>query len=348
MKKITSFALLFGVGCFSLCKAEESISPRVTDSFYPELKNGDRLWIEADLLLLHPEEDSIAMTNRKTDLFTTADVTKEDVVEPHLKWDFGYRLGLGYLFSDRKWDMVLSWTHFDTSYQQSRSTDGDIGLGMFPIWSLSEDILPYDWVAGAKMHWKLKLNMLDIDFGRSFAFGKIFFLRPFAGLRTAWIDQEIDVKYSGGIFFNGLNVLELDTTFGPDFIFMKNNFLGIGPQLGIEPQVNLGMGLRIYGAACGTMAYGFFDVHQKETYLTNVRFDRHRYPQRLRWMIDASGGIMWKTFICAKRFALTFKLGWDYHIFFDQVEFKGDDFDLVSDDRNLSLNGLALSGRFDF
>jgi len=320
----------------------------ILDSFYPELRNGSRVWICADLLYFMPDEKSMAMTNKKTDLFTTADVTKKPVVKAPFENDLGYRLGFGYIFSERKWDVAVNWTHFDTRVHQKRSTQHDIGLGMFPIWSLADDILPYDWVGEAKMHGKLNLNLLDLDFGYALTFGKIFFLRPFAGIRTAWIDQDIDIAYSGGIFANGLDLPSLNSASGSDRINMKNNFWGMGPQLGIEPQVNIGKGWRLYGNACGTLEYGVFDVHQRETYLQTTRYNRHRHSGRFRWILDAGAGILWKTFCARERFALTFKLGWEYYLFFHQVEFKGDAFSLISDDRNLVLNGAGFSARFDF
>lgn len=330
------------------CTPQESPKLDVLDTFYPELKNGDRVWIAADLLYFIPSEKSIAMTNKKTDLFTTADVTKKPVVHPHLEGNFGSRLGFGYIFSERKWDMTVNWTHFNTHAHQKRTTHHDIQFGIFPIWSLADDILRYDWVADAKMHWELNLNLLDLDFGYAFCFGETFFLRPFAGLRSAWIDQDLDVRYSGGIFVNGLNLPALDSSCGPDKIDMKNNFWGIGPQLGIEPQVNLGKGFRLYGNACGTLEFGVFDIHQRETYLQTTRYNKHHHPWRFRWILDAGAGILWKTFCARDRFALTFKLGWEYHLFFDQNELKGDAFDLISNGRNLVLNGASFSARFDF
>jgi hypothetical protein len=79
-----------------------------------------------------------------------------------------------------------------------------------------------------------------------------------------------------------------------------------------------------------------------------VRFNHHHHPVKWRWILDADAGVMWETWICRERFALTFKFGWEYHLFFDQLELRGDQFGLVSDDRNLSLNGVAFSSRFDF
>ncbi len=140
------------------------------------------------------------MTNKETDLYTTADVTQEPMVNPNFQWDFGYRLGFGYIFNKRTWDVAVNWTLILMLLYQKRSNNGDLGFGMFPVWSLADDILPVDWVAKSKMDWKLHLNLLDIDFGRAFVLRKVFFLRPFAGLRLAWINQDVDITYKGGIF----------------------------------------------------------------------------------------------------------------------------------------------------
>jgi hypothetical protein len=347
MKKL-AFVLLLGFGAEGLAEESTPKPPNVLDTFYPDLDDGCNLWLRADLLYFFPEEDSIAMTNKQTDLFTTADVTQKDVVDPNFHWDPGYRLGFGYVFRNSCWDMALLWTHFNTDIHQHRSNHGDIGKGMFPIWSLSDDILPYDWVANAKMKWKLRLNLLDLDFGRSFAWKKTFFLRPYIGLRSTWIDQDIDVQYGGGIFANGLNLPALDSTFGTDTIDMDNDFWGIGPIVGLEPQINLGKGFRIYGAASGAVNYGYFDVDQKETYLTTTRFHLDRQLNRFSWIFDAAAGIMWKTFLKEERYALTFGVGWEYHIFFDQVKLKKDEFGLVSHNRDLTLNGIDVSLQFDF
>jgi len=313
-----------------------------------QVEDGTHFSLNVDLLCFLPKEKSIVLTNKKTDLFTTANVTWEPAIHPHFTWDVGYRIGFGYFFPSGKWDMALNLTHFGTHAQQKRSTYGNIGLGMFPIWSLAPDIIPFDWVSKAKMYWNLNLNLLDLDFGRDFSWGNRWFLRPLIGLRSTWINQGLVVRYGGGIFANGLNLPALDSTFGYDSINMKNNFWGMGPRIGIEPQVNLGRGWSLYAGACGTLNYGFFKVCQKETYLKAVRYERNCRPHRFRWILDAMGGIAWNTFLCKKRYALTFALGWEYHLFFNQLVLKGDRFGLVSNNRNLSLNGFAFSGCFDF
>lgn len=340
--------LIYGLSVQASKLTENNVHPNVLHAFYPPIKRETPLWLNADLLCFVPKEKSIVLTNKETNLFTTANVTLEPDVKPNFKWDVGFRLGFGYIFPCRTWDMAINWTHFNTRLQQCRSTNGDIGLGMFPIWSLADDIIPYDWVSIAKMHWKLNINLFDLDFGRAVAWKDQFFLRPIMGLRFAAVNQNLDVRYGGGIFANGLNLPELDSTFGYDSIDMTNNFWGIGPRLGIDAQLNVAKGFRLYATTCGTCDYGFFKVHQKETYLKSLRYKRNCSPHGFRWMIDATAGVLWKSFCAKNRYALSFALGWEYHIFFDQMKLKGDQFGLVSHNRNLSLNGLSISARFDF
>lgn len=320
----------------------------VLDTFYPEIENYPHLWVRADIIGFLPHAKSIIATNQPTDLFTTADVTLKPDCHLDFKWDVGFRAVLGYLFSNNRWDMTINWTHFNTHAQQCKSTQGNIGLGMFPVWSLADDILAYDWISISKIRWNLKLNVIDLDFGRLFEWCNRFFLRPTVGLRAAVIDQHIKVRYGGGIFANGLNLPALDSTFGYDTIFMKNNFWGIGPRVGIEPQVNLGCGWRFFASAYGTFTAAVFDICQRETYLKTLRSFNRCCSHKARGMFDATAGILWKTFIRNNRYALTYAFTWEYHRFFKQIEFKGDKFGLVSCDRDLSLQGIGFSASFDF
>jgi len=172
-------------------------------------------------------------------------------------------------------------------------------------------------------------------------------LKPYVGIRTGWIQQHTDIDYAGGIFFTTilLGGLSLDAT---DFIKMKNHFWGMGPRIGIAPHIILGKGFSFYGNADISNLLGYFNVKQKENFLYVDRFVYHKDPFRACWIGNLVAGIEWKTFFCDERYALTFNAGWDYYIFFHQMELKTDNFDLVPHNRNLSIQGVVFSGRFDF
>src|SRR5437899_12323995 len=134
-------------------------------------------WIDADLLYWIPREDAVVLTNHKTDLFEFNDVTLQPTLSTHFPWDFGSRIGFGHFFSRSQWDVAIHWTRFTTDTRKKSNTRNLISEGMFLIWSLADDIIRYDWVANAKMHWTLGLNLLDLDLGCTLCSGRFPF-RP--------------------------------------------------------------------------------------------------------------------------------------------------------------------------
>jgi hypothetical protein len=322
-------------------------SPDLRNSYNPPVKDGADVWVSVDLLYWKPWERALVATNKKSDVFITDDFTKAPVIHPHFKWDLGYRVSSGYLFSSNLWDVEASWTHFTSRVSQHRSSDGSAFIGMFPIWSLSDDVIAGDYVFGSDLKWKFSINMLDLQFGRYLKLLRRLELKPFFGLRSAWIKQNGDVAYQGGIFLIGILHPGISLN-GTDFIEMKNNYWGMGPRVGLAPRVIIGKGFSLNADVALSGLYGFFRIKQKETYLDVTRFSNHGHRDRFCWIGDLAAGIEWKKLFHDERYALTFKADWEYHIFFHQFELKRDDFGLVPSNRDLSVQGVTFSGRFDF
>ncbi|MBS0604195.1 MAG: hypothetical protein JSS60_04045 [Verrucomicrobia bacterium] len=305
-------------------------------SFNPSVRNGYEMWISGDLLCWLPREKSISFLNKGLDVFKTSDFTEANRVFPDFDWDFGYRLGIGHLFAEQKWDVSVNWTHYKAFSDQKKGSLEKTFVGMFPIWSIADDIIEGDYVSYGKMHWTLDLDLLDLKFSRDLPFGR-FNLKPFVALTTGWVNQDFDITYTGGIFLSGFDIIE-----------MKNNYWGMGPSIGFDPRFYLGAGWSLYGNAAMTMLIGSFDVHQKENYLFSERVDLHRHRNRLGWVSDLGVGILWKTLFMQQRYALSFKLGWEYLVLFHQNLLKQGEFHLVSHDRDLQIQGGTFSARFDF
>lgn len=350
--------LLLSSSCFALAEQSHRSfandhdiqvpSCNILDTFYPKVKNGDRLWISADVLYWIPIEDCIVLTNHKTDLFTVNDITLQPPLHSMFNWDLGSRIGFGYLFdTSEAWDMAFYWAYYPSNTKKKSSTRNNVSEGMFPIWSLADDIIQYDWVAFAKLHWTVDLNLLDFDFGRAYSF-RWFHIRPYTGLRSAWVAQDFVVKYGGGIFANGPDLYAMSNNAGYDLIHMENNYWGIGPKLGVEPLFDLGKGWRVYANVCGSFTCGYFHLVQNEDYLMRSRFHKDHNHIAVRWIVDTSGGLSWEKFIASGRYALSFNLGWEYHLFINQFALQRDRFGLVPHNRDLAVTGGFFSGRFDF
>ena len=322
-------------------------SDSLVNSYHPSVKEGVNVWIDLSLLYWKPWERALVATNKESDVFTTVDFTKASVVHPHFEWDWGYRISSGYLFPSHLWDVEGSWTHFASRVSQHRSSHGSPFIGMFPIWSLADDVIPGDYVFESNLKWKITLNILDLQFGRYLKTREWFDLKPYFGVRSAWIKQHGEITYEGGMFLIGIVEPGVSMN-GTDFINMKNNYWGIGPRVGATPRFILGRGFSLRADAAISGLYGYFNIRQKETYLDTTRFSYHKEPSRFRWIADAAAGIEWKKLFDRERYALSLQADWEYHLFFRQFELKKDDFDLVPDGRNLSAQGITFSTRLDF
>ncbi len=340
---MTKFSLAFVAAASALCA---EAPPSLANSYNPAVFDGSNVWIEASILYWKPWEKALVATNKTADVFVTDDFTNNHVVHPHFEWDLGYRVSGGYLFSSTLWDVEGSWTHFTSDVSEHRSSHGSAFVGMFPIWSLSNDVIAGDYVFESDLKWKFTVNLLDVQFGRYFNLHHLD-LKPYVGVRSAWIKQRGDVIYQGGIFLIGILQPGISLN-GSDLIKMENNYWGLGPRVGIAPRIILGRGFSLNADAAVSGLYGFFKIRQKEKYLDRVRFSHRAHLNRFCWVGDFAAGVQWKRPLYHQRYALTLSADWEYHIFFRQFELKRDHFGLVPKNRNFSLQGVTFSGRFDF
>lgn len=305
------------------------------------------LWIEVDLLYWKPWEEALVATNEKTLLFATDDCTAAPVVHPHFDWNLGFRLKGGFHLPDYSWDVEANWTHFHSNVHQVKSNQGISAFGLFPIRSLSKDILAGDYVFRSELDWKLEFNWLDLTFIHSVSAPRRLDPRPFVGLRSAWVKQHGDLLYEGGIFLMGI-LLPGTSINGADCIKMKNNYWGIGPRAGIAPKLPLFCGLSLEGEAAISSLLGYFVLRQRETYLEVTRFSNHQRPFRVCFVGDFAAGAKWKLPLNLDWGQFVVGASWEYHLFLRQFALKRDRFGLVPDNRNLSVQGFVFSARLEF
>jgi hypothetical protein len=218
---------------------------------------------------------------------------------------------------------------------------------MFPVWSLSSDVIPGDYVFQTTMNWKWALNVADIQVGRCFSFFNRLNLKAFFGLRSLWLHQKGHIIYKGGMFLVGIVQPEVSIN-GSDLIKMKNNYWGMGPRLGMQGQFNIINGWGLSGLVAIAAPYGFFHVRQKEVYLDTVRYFHRSQLNHFGCVADFSGGVYWEIPLNQNRYALTINADWEYHLFLHQFELQRDAFGLVPKNRNFSTKGVTFSVKLDF
>jgi hypothetical protein len=174
------------------------------------------------------------------------------------------------------------------------------------------------------MHWKLKLNLIDLELGRSFWVSKYLALRPFIGLRYASIKQHADIHYNGGSWIAlpfPTEQLALN-----DEVDLQNNYRGAGVRAGLDSQWNFGCGWAFYGNLAASIIYGRFRVDHDEriTPASNtprtsiVILDTTEHLRAARPILDLALGVQWSTMFCSCKYGFTAMFGWESHLFFNQ------------------------------
>lgn len=275
------------------------------------------LSFDAELLYWRPElcglENVFGNTSVATEVesgITTRTIT-ESHKKPNYQWSPGFRVGGDIGFNCL--DLELDWTHFN-------------GHAKF-----------HDEPQHG--HWKINYDVIDLTLGHSFAALPCFYVRPFIGVRGAIIHQKLKSNLEA-IFISSIGETRVFTNKDN-----KEDFWGIGPQIGIDANWYLGSNFSLYGNFEIMTYYG--DVKGKN-------FNTDTFPQTVNARnirkkhcfnniaTDAALGLRWdKSLNCGKcdiQFML--KLGVEQHRIynFSDLESQG----------NLSLDGGVFAAGISF
>ncbi len=293
---------------------------------------------------------------------------------PNFKWDWGFKAGIGYCSPCDGWDISGLWTWYQGRGSSHVEREADDNASLLPIWSayapLQGNIL---YATDIETQWKLKLNMVDIELGRSFWTSKYMSMRPFVGIRIAYIEQNYDIQHKGGSW--SVN----DTTFPQQEIYnnevdLENDYKGVGLRGGLNTVWNFGCGWGIYGNFALAILYGRFDIDHDE--MNRLAFNPHNKVKiaetknnfrASRGVADLVLGLQWQTMFCDCQYGFMIALGFEHHLFWDQNQLWrvvriGDLFTSSGSDNfnntgenvyhqrrgTLGTQGLTLTGNFAF
>jgi cob(I)alamin adenosyltransferase len=255
----------------------------------------------------------------------------------HFNWTSGFRVGLGYVFERDAWDLYFSYTQIQNN--ANSSTDGTL----FPL-LLYQDIGSTDapiTADSAHIHWKAMFRNLDADLGREYFVGKWLSFHPAFGLKGAWIDQNIKVRYN-----NSTDDEEFKTKF-------KNDFSGVGPKLGVNSNWFLGKGFSFYAGVTGALLWGDFSLKQtQERTDDTVEVDLKSHFDRIVPTAQIRTGLLFDWFFNRDRCHIGINAGWEFQYWWNQNQIER-----FTDDRlpiyirssdELSMQGFTLGLRFDF
>lgn len=232
------------------------------------------------------------------------------------KWEPGFRVGLGYDLPCDGWDVVAYYTNLYSKSHSHTFTDPTSDDFFNPTYITVDQGTEFDDIHAS---WKLNLNLLDFELGREFCVSSCVTIRPFIGVRAAWIDQSITTR-----LFN-----VTDTT--DDFVARsrtKTKFDGAGLRGGLDSEWKLGWcGISIYGQSAASILYGRFKNSYHEFSFESpidpvgtVVVDNDNYNACVA-IADAAIGLRWKEYFNCDTIALTLQVGYETHFFWDQAQF---------------------------
>lgn len=254
---------------------------------------------------------------------------------PKFKFDPGFRIGIAYAYPGNCWDIGFDWTYFHNrakakgcSRLDPSSVSGDTYLAFINYW----ESLAYNFPNHATGEWSFNLDMYDLEIGRACYLSSCFAFRPNFGLRCAAINQEYHVKShakQSGVF----NSASYDYTSN---VKAHNNFIGAGPRLGFDAELNMCWGLALFGKAAGSLVFGKFDRHSHEEFINADHFfyKFNKYKDNThgddhwasRAITDLSIGLKWEhafDLLC-RPYLVSFAISWEHHGFFNFNSFAFD------------------------
>lgn len=329
-------------------ECRDSCCAMVNPPARPFAKDTWGFYVAVDPLLWQAHENGlpIGIKTEGSQAFNNPGTNK--IKNLHFDWSWGFRLTGGLNLDYDGWDTSVSWTRWNTTATTHFSA-GQKGA-IYP-----SQVTPFNvgfLISGkANARWRLHLNTLDWDLGREFFVSRCLTLRPFIGLRSAWISQKFRPIYGDTIGFNAQG--QVETEAGK----LRCKYWGLGPLGGIDTQWGLGCGWSLFGNYSASLLYGFFKtpVKEKQTILPppNV-INRNKDLYHVgRAITDMQIGLRYDWIACDECYHFGVEGGWEHHMFWGQNQFVNfvDDVmagKIVANQGDLTTQGYFVRLRFDF
>jgi hypothetical protein len=297
--------------------------------------------------------------------------------KPTQDWTWGFRLGFGYDLPHDHWDLSAAWTrlrfneHDKASISQSDPQQSP-GQYLSPFWIAK--LFPVNMpglVNSVKAHWKINLDIIDLELGKEFFISRWLTLRPFLGARVAWINQDYNLRFTRSPSLMAPTYPATNSSIW--HLDMDNDFWGIGVRAGLNTKWLLGKGWSVYGNAAVSILDGFFHTRFEQTadgsgstgvpnssVTTHDRFKNKNNQHADVVITDLALGLRWETVYNKHKDLFALWFGYEQHIFFNQNQFMNYQYDFTvlsrpiegpnffTNGANLTTHGIVMGAEFGF
>jgi hypothetical protein len=327
--------------------------------------DGDlNLFVTADFIYWKAYEEGLAyaydgVPNAPTAVPPSASTGK--VFRPKFKWEPGFKVGIGNKFSHDGWDLYAqyTWLRSDAKDDEDETeccvTQTVIAKSNY--W-LSTNACPEGVLMGAEgAKWNLdNFNVVDLELGRDYYISKFLTLRPFGGLKFAWMKQKYKVDYDdilyvgdeGDAFEDPLSVIPIGSDV--DLKFHQKEF-GVGLRAGLDTQWYFCKWLGAYGDFALTGLWNHFKEKRTVEVSTpaGTTYDSESIKDKVydvTAVLEVGLGLFFEWAFCNDDYMFQLEAGWETQVWFNQ-----NNMIFLMDNNapgNLSFQGFTLKAGFGF
>lgn len=248
-------------------------------------------------------------------------------LQQEFQYEPGFKVGLGANFND-EWVIHSEYTWFrgNTSIEreapENTSTVPGFGLWMMEDWfQQASDGHSLSGTSVAS-HWKLGLDIIDLDVGRPYCQGRKLAISPFAGLRALFIDQHVNVALTEDI----VSVGGTPALLGPQPIYSHNNShgWGIGPRIGFMAHWNIPANFKIeWGCSGSLLAMEYTDIsHSEDAFSLGVPSGPYQIGLKdqflMRPNVEMQLGLGWGMYSFCHKYYISAHASYDFAYFWGQ------------------------------
>jgi hypothetical protein len=255
------------------------------------------------------------------------------------EWDWrpGFRVNVGFCTKKDNWNLDLSWTYLrikSDSITQSAGSGTLIPLSYPP--RASSITVPL-----ISARWSGDFNTMDFCIGKPYNVSRYYISNPMFGIRVAWIDQDLHMRY-----FHQEQVKRN--------VFLKNDYWGIGLRGLYKGEFLVRYHFSIYGKAALSVLYGKFDTSQHcDTPDTYREYKTERTFYCVEPNAELALGIKWSKFFHKDQYKVSLNVGYEFHHWWNQNQLrKFLNADPVANDTisrgDLAFNGFSFGLNIDF
>jgi len=275
----------------------------------------------------------------------------------------GFKVGIGTCYGCDNWSLYLEYfRYYVDAGKGSLSANENIkafSYYPFPLLEAEESDNTIDSVT-ATAKWRLEMDVLDLLLNRRYYVGRCLVFNPYFGLRAAWIDQ----KYKC--------TLDEQSTEQPSTSSFKNIDVkltscswGVGPKAGLQGDWRFCGGFYFFGDTSFDLLYTSYSMREDKKSIQTSPSSSSRNIQTkdgektdkfcfIRPHAQIGLGFGWGDYFCCNDYYFDFKIGYEFHQYWNQnvlpmipnnLSSSSDPTRLGGD---LNLHGLLITARLDF